>query len=241
MKRIMDTHLHTIPSGHAYSTVKEYIDQAKAIGLELIAFTDHGPKMPGGPHVFHLLNQRVIPSEIDGVQILKGAELNIMDFQGTLDVDKRVLDRLDIIIASLHDVCITPGTIEENTQGLVQAMASGHVDVVGHTGNPVFPIHIESMVRAAKKYNVLIEINNSSLRQGGRKGSEVNCREIAIEAMRQNTPIILGTDSHIAYDLGVFTEAEIMLSEIEFPESLIISNDKDKLIDFLEKKRENIK
>ena len=238
MKRVLDTHVHTISSGHAYSTLKEYVDQGKEIGLQLIGITDHGPKMPGGPHIFHLLNQRVIPSVIDGVRILKGAEVNIMDFNGNLDVETWALDRLEIIIASLHDVCLIPGNKEENTKALLGAMASGYVDVLGHTGNPAFPIDIPVMVGAAKKHDVLIEINNSSLKPGGRKGSDVNCKAIAIEARDQGAKIILGSDAHISYDLGVFTEAEAMLKEIGYPDEMIINNSVDNLLEFLEKKRE---
>ena len=54
MKLVADLHLHTIASGHAYSTIEEYVARAKKIGLKAIAITDHGPAMPGGPHQYHL-------------------------------------------------------------------------------------------------------------------------------------------------------------------------------------------
>ncbi len=52
MKLLLDTHIHTLASGHAYSTLAEYVEMAREKGLELIAQTDHGPAMPGGPMLF---------------------------------------------------------------------------------------------------------------------------------------------------------------------------------------------
>ncbi len=49
MKIVIDTHTHTIASGHAYSTVLENALAAKNKGLELLCITDHAPEMPGAP------------------------------------------------------------------------------------------------------------------------------------------------------------------------------------------------
>ena len=53
MQFIADLHIHSIASGHAYSTVNENAKAAADRGLQLIALTDHGPKMPGGPHLYY--------------------------------------------------------------------------------------------------------------------------------------------------------------------------------------------
>ena len=47
MKYILDTHTHTLASGHAYSTIDEMIQAAAKKKLELIGITEHAPKMPG--------------------------------------------------------------------------------------------------------------------------------------------------------------------------------------------------
>ena len=61
MKFVLDTHCHTVASGHAYSTVQEIAKYASEIGLELVAVTDHSDKLPGGAHLFHFHNLHVIP------------------------------------------------------------------------------------------------------------------------------------------------------------------------------------
>ena len=47
MHCLLDTHMHTIASGHAYSTISEMIAEAQKKGLSLIAITEHGPKLKG--------------------------------------------------------------------------------------------------------------------------------------------------------------------------------------------------
>ena len=91
MKLLLDTHCHTISSGHAYSTIKEIAEAAADSGLKLIAIRHHGSAMPGGPSLFHIGNMRVIPEYIKGVRVLKGVEANIMDFDGGLDIPEKYL------------------------------------------------------------------------------------------------------------------------------------------------------
>ncbi len=38
----VDLHMHTVASTHAYSTLSDYIAQAKQKGIKLFAITDHG-------------------------------------------------------------------------------------------------------------------------------------------------------------------------------------------------------
>jgi len=151
MKLIVDTHIHTIASGHAYSTVHDYVKEALRKGIEMFALTDHGPAMPGGPHLFHLGNQRIIPSIIDGIKILRGVEANIIDYDGNIDIPEVYLRRLDIVIASLHDVCIKAGNIEENTSAILGAMDNEYIDIIAHPGNPSFPIDFDKFVKKAKE------------------------------------------------------------------------------------------
>lgn len=64
-------------------------------------------------HEYYFSNQRVLPEFIEGIRVLKGAEINILNFQGDVDLDPRSLSFLDYAIASIHLPCIKAGTIEE--------------------------------------------------------------------------------------------------------------------------------
>jgi putative hydrolase len=46
MKLEADLHVHTIASGHGYSTIKEIMTAAAEKGLKTVAITDHGLNMP---------------------------------------------------------------------------------------------------------------------------------------------------------------------------------------------------
>ena len=56
MKILLDTHSHTIASGHAYSTINEMAYSANKKGLKLLCITDHAPKMPGAPDSVYFRN-----------------------------------------------------------------------------------------------------------------------------------------------------------------------------------------
>lgn len=235
MQNLVDMHTHTVVSGHAYTTLLENVNEAANKGLKILGSSDHGPNMPGGPHIFYFANFRVVPRNINGVTILKGCEANIMDIDGKIDIPVKIQRELDYIIASLHDVCIKPGTKEENTAALVSAMENPNVCVMGHIGNPKFPIYYEEVVKKAKEKDILIEINNSSM-SGSRVGSEKNCIEVARLCKKHGVKILLGTDSHISYQIGVFDKAEKVIKEAGVPSELIMNNDEHKIIEFLKSK-----
>jgi len=235
LKLVLDTHCHTIASGHAYSTVMEIAREANNKGLEIVAITDHGPIMPGSSNVFQIVNQRIIPEMIYGVQVLKGVESNIIDYDGRLDVSNDILSKLDIVIASLHEVCIEPKGVDENTKAIMKAMENEFVDIIGHCGNPAFPIHYEMVVKKAKETNTLIEINNSSF-VSSRVGSLENCLEVARLCREHGTKVVIGSDAHIAFDVGRFDKALEVLNSVEMPEDLVINTSSDKLIKHLKNK-----
>lgn len=222
MKILVDMHNHTISSGHAYSTVQEIAREAKKKGLKYVGITDHGPKMPGGPHLYHLANQVVIPDRIDGVEILKGVEANIMSQEGELDIPENYAEGLDIVLAGLHDACIEPWDREGNTRALLNTMKNENVDIIAHSGNPKFPIDQEAFVLGAKATNTLIEINNSSF-LSSREGSEDNCEDIVLLCKKHKVNVIVNSDSHISFDVGSLDEAIELLKSMDFPEELVIN------------------
>ena len=78
----LDLHTHTVVSGHAYSTLNENIAAAREHGLTIYGVSDHTPKMPGSTHLFYFRNLHVVPEFVQGIRVLKGAELNVMDVEG---------------------------------------------------------------------------------------------------------------------------------------------------------------
>lgn len=234
MKYVLDAHTHTIASGHAYSTIMENAAYAAEAGLELLGITDHAPAMAGGTQPSYFLNFSTIPREISGVEIYMGAELNIMDYDGNIDLDEFYLQRMDYAIASLHPPCIPFGTMEENTNAVLKAIENPYVKILGHPGDPRYPIDCKAIVDKAVETETLIEINDASLIPNGfRKGSEVYIGEILKLCQKKNFPVILASDAHFATHIGKFDNALRLINEAGFPEELIINRSKELFKNFL--------
>ena len=130
MKYSIDTHTHTLVSGHAYNTIDEMAAYAAGIGVTHLAITDHAPKMPGSAGILYFSNMGIIPRQKCGVKIYMGCEVNIMDYDGNIDLKEYGLKGCDVVIASLHIPCIKPGSIEQNTNALIKAMDNPYVNDV---------------------------------------------------------------------------------------------------------------
>ena len=151
-KIIADTHAHTIVSGHAYSTIREMASAAKRRGIQVQALTEHAPKMPGTCGLYYFQNLDVIPREMDGVRMLFGAELNIMDPEGNVDLPERVCEELDLAIASMHIPCFGEGRSEDEVMRAYEAvMKKPYVKIIGHPDDSRFPTDYERLVKMAKR------------------------------------------------------------------------------------------
>ncbi|MCK5764194.1 MAG: PHP domain-containing protein [Clostridiales bacterium] len=236
MKILVDTHVHTIASGHAYSTLNDYIEEAKIKGLEMFALTDHAIAMPGTAGVFHFYNQVVIPREVNGIKILRGTEANVIDFNGTIDVEEKLRDTLDLIIGSFHPICLATGSKKDNTNAYINMMKRNQIQIIGHPGNLQVEIDIEEFVKAAKYYDIAIEINNSTFTTISRKGSEKNCEQIIEMGLKHDAFFTVSSDAHIRYDLGNFTEALSRINKYNVPIEKIVNANSKSMIDFLMRK-----
>ena len=189
--------------------------------------------MPGGPHPFFFQNLKVIPKEVDGIRVLKGIEGNIIDFDGNLDISEDISQGMDYIIASLHTPCIDPGSEEENTNAILNAMDIDKVKIIGHPDDARYELDYEAIVKKAKEKNILLEVNNSSLSPNtSREGARENILKYLELCKEYGVRIIMGTDSHICYDIGVFQYAEAIIEEANFPKELVINYWEDQIIEF---------
>ncbi|BCR03609.1 phosphatase [Desulfuromonas versatilis] len=201
-----DLHVHTLASGHAYSTIGEIAAEAARKGLKGIGMTDHGPALPGGPHPYHFAALRFVPTHLFGVRIFRGVEANIIG-EGVLDLEEELLEKLDLVMAGFHEGCgFDDLGREANTRAVLALMAQPRVKVIVHPGNPNFPLDYEAVARRGLETGTALEINNSSF-SVSRKGSMENCRRIIELCARLGTPISLASDAHIAQRVGEFADA----------------------------------
>ncbi len=234
MTDIMDLHTHTLASGHAYSTLMEMIRSAADHGLKLYGCADHAPAMPGTFGSLYFQNFKVIPRNLYGVQILMGAELNILDSSGKVDLPESVLPRLDYGIASIHPPCYFGKTISENTSAYLGALKNPYVQIIGHPDDGRFPVDYETLAAATAEHHKLLEVNNSSLNPNSFRPNARDNYQILLEYCRKyKTHILLSSDAHICFDVGNHDFAHKLLEELDFPEELIVNTSLEKLTPFL--------
>ncbi len=233
----MDLHTHTIASGHAYSTLEENVRAAKEAGLEYYGLSEHGPAMPGSPHIYYFQNMRVIPREIAGMKVLRGVEANIINDRGEIDMLPEWLKFIDYVIASVHIPVMEYKDVEYNTRVLVKAMKNPYVHIIGHPDDGRFPVDYIELVKGAKENNIILEVNNSSLNPiGFRQDAEKNVKYMLELCMKEKVSVILSSDAHISLDVGNFNYIFPILEEISFPKELIVNQFPERFLEYIQYK-----
>jgi DNA polymerase (family 10) len=101
-----DVHMHTIETD-GRNTIEELAECAKARGYRYIAITDHSKNLAFANGLDdkraeqHIKRIRKADKEIGGIRIFAGIEVDILA-EGELDLSDRVLEQMDVVIASVH-------------------------------------------------------------------------------------------------------------------------------------------
>ncbi len=231
---IADLHTHTTASTHAYSTVTEMVKAAGEKGLYALAITDHGREMPGAPRDWYFSNLHTIPLRYRGVLTLVGMETNVLDFEGHTDLEERDAKKLDWIVASIHHLDLEglkDPDVDKCTHLWLQVAKNPHVNVIAHSGDPLYAYDYDKVIPAFGENHKLVEINNHSFEV--RRQNVENCRKIALACKKYGVPIVVNSDAHFETQVGYVDYALEMLSEVDFPEELILNASADRLNDYL--------
>ncbi|MFV8318868.1 PHP domain-containing protein [Mycobacterium sp. 23] len=167
-----DLHLHSNWSDGS-APIEEMMATAAALGHEYCALTDHSPRLTiaNGLSPDRLRKQLDVIDELREkfapLRILTGIEVDILE-DGTLDQEPELLDRLDIVVASVHSkLAMEPAAM---TRRMVRAVSDGHADVLGHcTGRLVAgnrgiraesKFDAEKVFTACRDHGTAVEINS---------------------------------------------------------------------------------
>ena len=235
MKKILlDVHTHTVMSGHAYSTLQEMVAVAQQKSLDILGITEHAPGIPATCHSIYFRNLHVVPRQMGSLRLLLGAELNILDTRGTLDLDETIYPLLDLRIAGIHLLCWQGGTAEENTDGMVAAIRNPWTNIISHPGDGTAELLFEPIVLAAKETRTLLEINNSSLNPvRGKEMARANNLEILRLCKRYDVPVILGSDAHFSASIADYGFVWPLLQETDFPDQLIVNYNSQQFLEYI--------
>jgi histidinol phosphatase-like PHP family hydrolase/predicted nuclease with RNAse H fold/dephospho-CoA kinase len=166
-----DLHLHTAWSDGSAS-VNTMATAAIKSGLKYFAVTDHSrsSKLQGGLTPILWLRQANALSLARPVcPVLHGIEVDILK-NGKLDLPHSLLAATDIVVASVHSNWSTD--VHENTERLLKAIESGHIDVLAHPtsaiiGKPGVPdyvrmpaqVHWSEIFARCAEWHVAVEFN----------------------------------------------------------------------------------
>ena len=235
IQTIADLHVHTNASQHAYSTLYENVLAAAKCGLNMIANTDHGPALPDSPHIWKISKQYKLPDSAEGVRILRGAEANIVDFNGGLDIPDEILSQLEWVIASLHTYVIEPGTFDQHTACWIEIAENPRVDLIGHCEDLRYDFDHRAVVSALRDNQKILEVNNNSFLR--RAGSLDNLRSILKLCIQYQVPVAVNSDAHFCSDVGRHGPALKFLEEMDFPVQLVVNGTGEALDYYLKQYR----
>ncbi|WNG85096.1 PHP domain-containing protein [Mycobacterium sp. ITM-2016-00316] len=166
-----DLHLHSNWSDGS-APIAEMMATAQELGHEYCALTDHSPRLTvaNGLSPDRLRHQLDVIDELRerfSMRILTGIEVDILD-DGTLDQEPELLERLDIVVASVHSKLKMDAPAM--TRRMVRAVSGGQADVLGHCtgrlveGNrgirPESAFDAEAVFTACRDNGVAVEINS---------------------------------------------------------------------------------
>jgi putative hydrolase len=170
-----DCHTHSTWSDGG-APIEKMARTAIALGHEYMVLTDHSPRLT----VAHGLNAERLLDQLDEVaalneelapfRILTGIEVDILE-DGALDQTEELLARLDVVVASVHSKLRMER--REMTRRMVSAVASPHVDILGHCtgrklvgrGRPPSTFDAEIVFAACAQFDTALEINCRPERQ----------------------------------------------------------------------------
>lgn len=167
-----DLHVHSNWSDGS-APIEEMMLAARDLGHEYCALTDHSPRLriANGLSPDRLREQLDVIDEIREtvapMRILTGIEVDILE-DGSLDQEPELLDRLDVVVASVHSKLAMDAPAM--TRRMIRAVENPHTDVLGHctgrlvTGGrgmrPESRFDAEAVFTACRDAGTAVEINS---------------------------------------------------------------------------------
>ncbi len=229
----VDFHVHTFFSHCGIHTHLEMLKRGKELGMDAVAITDHGPELEArstGPF-WDRLN---VP--VEGIRLLKGMECNLSNDRGDIDLQKKYLPYMDIVLLGLHPNTEKGLGEAVYTDMLIAAIEKNPtIDIITHPNDASYPVEFQRLALAAKRNGIALELNNSkTLLQ--RIGDEVTSQLIRV-CKDVECRMAICSDAHAIEELGRDDSVRPLLEQEKFPSELIINDTTQKAYAFLERRR----
>ena len=200
----IDLHTHTIASGHAFNTIYEMAEAASKKGIKVLGITEHGPETLGSAKEVYFECLDRVPKKLYGVKLLFGAELNIINEQGGVDLSETTLKRLDFA-SGFHIARSYKGSKESQTTAVVEAIKNPYVSVIVHAYYRPIDANIEKVAQTACDNNKLMEISLTHFNNSWKtiQGERLERLKKMIKIIKKNNfKVLLGSDAHVITEIG---------------------------------------
>lgn len=239
-----DYHTHSRHSDGRQSE-EDIIKAAQKQGLKEVAITDHGPlaAVIGVKTAEEYLDIKEKLDKINAIdnenlpRVLLGAEANIRDMKGTLDIPYYIIKELDLLIAGLHPYTL-PSSIQDglniflqnslrhlgkaqqekavnaNTKASVEAIYNNpQLDILSHPGL-FFRVNTKEVALACVKKQVLFEINC------GHKHPDISA---IMEADKVGVDFIINSDAHFPGSVGKLEYGKQLIEELKIEQNRVVN------------------
>jgi DNA polymerase (family 10) len=198
-----ELHSHTNATD-GRSSLEEMARGAKRCGLKYLAVTDHSRylRMVDGLDERRLLAQMEeidrLNAKLKGLRLLKGIEVEILE-DGRLDLPDSVLEKLDLVIGSIHSHFRLPE--RRQTERILRAMDQRFFSILGHPSGRLinerepYAVDLSAVIRNARERGCFLELNANPQRLDL---TDTYC-QMAKEA---GVLVAVNTDAHSVADFG---------------------------------------
>jgi putative hydrolase len=231
----IDLHVHSLFSSCGLHTILELIMHAKELGMKGIAITDHGPTLGGrlSSPFFDRLR-----SFYDGIVVYKGIETNILDNDGTIDIPGEYLPNCDVILLGIHHNITRKLSPVIYTDMLIMAIEKNPcIDIITHPNDTNYPLDYTKLCRAAAKFGVALELNNS--RTLYRRSSDEETLKLINDCIESGCKLAVTSDTHAIHELGDDSAVTPLLELAKFPDELLVTKNTEKVKEFLMPRKKN--
>lgn len=232
MQILADYHTHTKYS-HGKGSIEDNVLEAISKGIKTIGISDHGYKhLAYGIKLNDIYKMREeinkLNEKYSNIEILLGIECNILDSYGNIDINDKIVENCDYIMAGYH-FASTPTSLrsmlnhcnnyiikneksrEYNTKAIINAMKNNDIFIITHPGDKG-DVYIEEIAKIAKNTDTRLEINSSH--------GFLNTNQL-VNIKNIGNKFIIGSDAHVPQNVGNFDLAMKIIKEAQLDLSLI--------------------
>lgn len=241
MEFFADWHTHSKYSD-GRGSIEQNVIAAMDRGLDELAITDHGPANIAagvqGTHSYTLVREEIkrINEKYPQMRVKTGAEADITNSDGTIDLPAECADSLDILIVGLHPY-VWPASFDAawsivglnqaaqvshasrekakviNTKALKEAVYRYDVDFISHPDLKM-PVDVAELSTACAGQGTAIEINT---------GHQYDKAALISRAAKTGVNFVVNSDAHFPETVGRLEEGGVLLEKFNIPAERVLN------------------